>query len=278
MSASASCRVWPLSSSTKARPGDAALGGDQQRLAERARHGSRRPSPGPRRGACSRRASWPRARRTGRAAGCRPTGRPRRAVSSTLAEPSSRLRAWSTVMACTNSLGLSPHQRLNSFWQCAGLRPRCCGQPLERGLLGPGLGQEGDGAADQLVVARAVGAERGGGVRWRWLCAAWVVLAVISGGDPDLGRPDARFDPFPVRSFSNSSRRRGRPAAPLAARTAKSRRSSSVRKRAKASSLPCDDDAAGPCARPAIRASSRAPSRGCSRTARAGPRGARGSR
>ena len=28
-------------------------------------------------------------------------------------------------MACTNSLGLSPHQRLNSFWQCAGLRRRC---------------------------------------------------------------------------------------------------------------------------------------------------------
>ena len=35
------------------------------------------------------------------------------------------------------------------------------GQAVERGLLGPGLGQEGDGAADQVVVARAVGGERG---------------------------------------------------------------------------------------------------------------------
>ena len=139
-------------------------------------------------------------------------------------------------------LGAQPAPALEQLLAVRRAQAQVLGQPIQRGLLGPGLGQEGDGAADELVVARAVGAERGGGVGGRWLCVAWVVLAVTSGGDPDLGRAGARIRPVSCGAAFKCARRPGRPAAPPSARTAKSRRSSSVRKRPKASSLPCDDD------------------------------------
>ena len=63
--------------------------------------------------------------------------------------------------------------------------PEMLRQALERGLLDPCLGQEGDRPADQVVVTRPVGAQRGYGVLGCW-AFSMVILAVVSGGDPRL--------------------------------------------------------------------------------------------
>src|SRR5581483_10682192 len=62
-------------------------------------------------------------------------------------------------------LGGEPTPALEKLMAVRRAQLQMLGEPLEGGLLGPGCGKEGDGAPDELVVARAVDGERGGSVR-----------------------------------------------------------------------------------------------------------------
>jgi len=59
-------------------------------------------------------------------------------------------------------LGTEPAPALEQLLAMGRAEPEMRSQLVERWLLGPGLGQKGNGATDKRVVARAVGAERGG--------------------------------------------------------------------------------------------------------------------
>jgi hypothetical protein len=57
-------------------------------------------------------------------------------------------------------LGAQAAPVLEQLLAVRGAEPQVLRKPLQWRLLGPRLGQEGDGAPDQLVVRRAIGAGR----------------------------------------------------------------------------------------------------------------------
>ena len=82
--------------------------------------------------------------------------------------------------------------------------PQVLGQALQRGLLHPCLGEEGDGAADQVVVARPVRAQGCFAVSVAmWVCSM-VNLAVVSGGGPRSRRVAMPNRPDSCASPSNA--------------------------------------------------------------------------
>jgi len=74
--------------------------------------------------------------------------------------------------------------------------PQVLGQPLEGGLLRPRCGQEGDGPADQRIVARAIRGERGGGFGDGGCVQHGSSSRLLAAVTPDLVGVAAQFDPF----------------------------------------------------------------------------------
>ena len=110
--------------------------------------------------------SSPRGSRTGRAGGRARRGRPRRLVSSTLAEVAQQLAALSSVMACRNALGVSPAQRRNTWCRCDGESPTWAAISSSEGWSRQRVGDDrrARGARDhsRRRVRPARGGHRGG--------------------------------------------------------------------------------------------------------------------
>jgi hypothetical protein len=95
-------------------------------------------------------------------------------------------------------LGAQAAPALEELLAVRGAEPQVLGQTVERRLLGPGLGQEGDGAADEVVVARTIGRKGGGGSRGDRCLEHGCLSRLLAAMTPDLVCAIGRIDPFLV--------------------------------------------------------------------------------
>ena len=94
-------------------------------------------------------ASWVTNRSCSRPGPDRPTSNE---ASSTLAESRKSRRAWSSVSACRNALGVMPGPAAEQMMQLGGADAGGLRDGLDLRLGAPVLGEERDGAAHDVVV------------------------------------------------------------------------------------------------------------------------------